>query len=265
MNRRTFLKRAVAGLGVAAVGGSAIALAKSPDTGQPLATLRASDTPDKAIQAEPWPTTHWWERPVEWLGDPLDHNHPLSWWAQTHQFSLDPPMSQTEYLDAMEFHLGLQWPQDVHELRMRESRPTLVINMIAKIVERAVIVSEQRGESIHLSDPDWRMVFVNAYRRNKDAQLHYNAMQSARLEMKMLDVKKRVVVQSRIHEQDLAGEILRSGEYEHLRLPIESRPCLTFNRLPQLMQQVVDEQRDHELKYACAVGTGYMAPWWKTA
>jgi hypothetical protein len=178
VNRRMFLGRFLGGVGVAALGaGAAKALVKSPDLGQPLATIRANDTPEKAIQAEQWPTTHWWERPVEWLGDPLDHNRPLSWWAT------GPLFSESEYRDAMEFHHGLQWPLDVLEMRTRQGRATLVINKIASIIDRAIAVSHERGEPIELTDADWRRVFVNAYRRNKDAQLHFNTLISSQAEM----------------------------------------------------------------------------------
>lgn len=54
----------------------------------------------------------------------------------------------------------------------------------------------------------------------------------------------RVVALSRVHEQDIAGEILSAGGYKHLQLPIEPRPCLTINRIPQFIRMVTKEQRD---------------------
>ncbi len=69
--------------------------------------------------------------------------------------------------------------------RMHDGRPSLTINMVKGILDRAIIVSRERGEDTQLLERDWREIIVNVYRRNRDAQIHYNALQSARAEMMM--------------------------------------------------------------------------------
>ncbi len=211
------------------IAGVAAAVVAAPVIAEALPSPKSGQTPPKPKPreveppfGEPWDTTHWWERPVLWLGDPLDHNHPLSWWAT------GPLFSQSEYLDAMEFHMGLQWPQDVMEMRMRQNRPSLTINMISRIVERALIVSRDRGEPTELTDADWRRVFVNAYRRNRDAQLHYNALQSARVEMFALSPKqiwnRPLVASAWVHSDTPAAQWKPCVQDP-------DRPMLTFDRL----------------------------------
>jgi hypothetical protein len=207
-NRRMFLGRFLGGLGVAALGAEAAsALVKSPETGLKILPSRIHNKDVPGPQLPKGGYEHiqmpleWWQKPVEWLGDPLDHNKPLSEWLCI-QPSLNgqimrefyQPHTDAEFADAFEFYMGLQWPEEAHEARMRENRPTLVINMVGRVLDRAIQVSKECGEPTDLTQADWREVIINIVRRNRDPQLHYNALTSSRLEMLMLQVKPQPII-----------------------------------------------------------------------
>ncbi len=206
MKRRMFLGRFLGGLGVAAAAtGTANALVKSPESGLKVLPSRLHEKDVPGQQLSPGGYEHiqmpleWWQKPVEWLGDPLDHNWPLSWWLSGFERIQH---SEAEFQEAFKFYVGVQWPEDIMEARMKDGRPSLTINMIHRVVERAIRVSRERGEDTALKMWQWQRVFINAYRRNRDAQLHYNALQSARLEMFNVHQPERFMMEKAFFDKE---------------------------------------------------------------
>lgn len=237
MNRRIFLGRFLGGVAAAAAAttavGTAIAHVSSPDSGQ---------TTPKAIPGVD-PAKQWVTLKAQWMGDPLDHNLPLSWWASPHSAIWD----NDDFAEAFKWYCGGQWDAKTLEARMNSGRISLTANFIKPIVDRAITVSLDRGEDTKMTQEEWKTVFVNVYRRNRDPQIHYNALKSIELEIKMAAMPKPVFVPSRLHDRDIAGNALLPLGYEPLRLPVDepdpNRPALTHNRIPEFIRRVTDEQR----------------------
>lgn len=201
------------------LGGVAAVAAASTAVGTAIAHVAGPESGQRLPKAVPGvdPAKQWVTLRAQWMGDPLDHNLPLSWLSETPTF----PVREGEFAEAFKWYCGGQWEPKWLDQRMASGRISLTINFLKPIIDRAIVVSRERGEETTLTQDEWKRVFVNVYRRNRDPQLHYNALKSIELECLMVALPKPIVVPSRIHDRDLTGNVLLPGRYQHLRLPMD--------------------------------------------
>lgn len=175
LNRRSFFE-CVAALGAGVLG--AFGIKKAATT-----TLTAATWPpdEPTIRVKSTPPTFPEPPKPEWHGDPLDHN-----WTVRQYTGLIPQFDWygDHVRPLFNFFDGEQWDQEVQKMRMRQSRPTLVINKIPLIIGRCVQNSQSQGEDFDWQD--YRKAKIAAVRRNADAQRMFNYMASAQVEVARL-------------------------------------------------------------------------------
>lgn len=173
LDRRNFFRWA-AGIAAGFFGAKAVetTLTAAPPTAD--TTIRVIDDPWQRYNPPEPPN------PV-WNGDPLDHN-----WTVRQYTGLIPQFDWygDHVRPLFNFFDGEQWDQEVQKMRMRQSRPTLVINKIPLIIGRCVQNSQSQGEDFDWQD--YRKAKIAAVRRNADAQRMFNYMASAQVEVARL-------------------------------------------------------------------------------
>jgi len=113
---------------------------------------------------------------VQWWGTRIAEVAPATAILEAYR---DVHFTPDEFAKAVEFYEGRQWPQDVLEFRaQRPPRPTLVVNRLPDLV--AVALAKSDGD---LNPQSRTRLIVILTRQNQDAQMAYNYVVSAFVEM----------------------------------------------------------------------------------
>ena len=129
--------------------------------------------------------------PIEWHGDPLDHQlsvrDVLQAWGPSNYYRFWDVLSAEERVKLMKFYYGEQWDPAITSTREQRYRPTLTINRIPAIVARAIGNSQSQNEVVTREHEIECAVILTA--RNADAQREYNYRISLRAECEALRVR----------------------------------------------------------------------------
>lgn len=90
------------------------------------------------------------------------------------------PPTPEQIAEAYKFLNGEMWDSRIRENRVANQRPTLIINMIQRLLTAALVASRDKGEEV--PDEDAALAMYILVMRNKDHQRMYNYLFSTYVE-----------------------------------------------------------------------------------
>lgn len=129
--------------------------------------------------------------PPKWTGDAMGHDLTVNQYLSRNWSDIS---SLTIYdadnipgpvrIDAMKFYAGNQWSEKVSSRRLRQKRPTVTINLLPSIVQRAERNSEAAGEHCTAEQLSNLRVMVSLH--NATSSQMYNYEYSAYIEARAM-------------------------------------------------------------------------------